>query len=77
MSKALSRMGRHVVTGTSLAARGRWLVRYGALNVSRVLVLWQAFVGDLAKQVIVCPAQVFDLDHELGANPVYAAKDER
>ena len=77
MSKALSRIGRHVVTGTSLAARGRWLVRQGTLDVGRILVLSQTLVNHLTKQVVICPAQIFDLDHNLRPNPVYAAKDER
>src|SRR5712671_6217823 len=65
MSKALSRMGRDVVIRTSLAARGRWLVRYGTLDVGRILVLPQTLVNDLTKQVVFCPCQVFDLDHKL------------
>ena len=71
MSKALSRIGRHVVTGSSLA------VRHGTLDVGRILVLSLTLVNDLTKQVVVCPCQVFDLDHKLGANPMHTAQDER
>jgi Fatty acid desaturase len=34
-------------------------------------------IRDFAKQVVVCPCQVLDLDNKLGPNPVDAAEDER
>jgi hypothetical protein len=53
------------------------LVRNGTLDVGRFLVLSQTLVNDLTKQVFLCPCQVFDLDYELGPNPVHAVEDEQ
>ena len=53
------------------------MVRDGTLDVGRILVLSQTLVNDLTKQVVICPAQIFDLDHKLRPNPVHAAEDER
>jgi hypothetical protein len=53
------------------------LVRHGTTNVGRIVVLSQALVNDLTKQVVIRPCQIFDLNHKLGPNPVHAAEDER
>ena len=53
------------------------MVGHGTLDLGRIFVFSQTFLSDLTKQVVVCPCQIFDLDDELGPNPVDAAKDER
>ena len=51
-------------------------MRHGAADLGRRFVLAQAFVDYLAKQVVLCPSQVFDIDHKLRAYPMHAAEDE-
>jgi hypothetical protein len=53
------------------------LVRHGAADLDRVLVLSQTLVDDLTKQVFVRPSQVFDFGYKLRANPMHAAQHER
>jgi hypothetical protein len=60
-----------------LAVSRRCLVRHGTADIARSLVLSHTLVSDLTQQVVVSPCQVFDLEHELGPNPVDAAEDER
>jgi hypothetical protein len=46
------------------------------VHLCRILVLTQTLVNYLAKQVVLCPSQVFDLGHELGTYPMHTAEDE-
>jgi len=53
------------------------LVRHETTDIGRILVLSQTFISDLTKQVIVCPSQIFDLDHKVRAHPMNTTEDER
>ena len=48
-------------------------MRYQAAYVYRRLVLAQAFIDDLAQQVVLRPAQVLFLRDQLGPHPMDAA----
>ena len=47
-----------------------------AAELGSRFVLAQAFVDYLAKQVVLCPSQVFDLDDKIETYPMHTAKDE-
>jgi hypothetical protein len=42
-----------------------------------MFVLSQALIDYLARQIFLCPSEVFDLDHELRPNPMHAAQYQR
>ena len=49
-------------------------MRYRVAYFSLILVLPQTLANYLAKQVVVGPSQVFDLDHKLRSYPMHAAQ---
>jgi hypothetical protein len=55
----------------------RLSVRYRTADVRGGLVLAQAFVNDLAQQVVLGPREVFHFRDQLGPHPVDAAQDQR
>ena len=52
-------------------------MRQRAADLGCRLVFAQAFIDDLAQQVVLRLSQIFDLGDKLGPHPMYAAEDER
>jgi hypothetical protein len=52
-------------------------LRHGTPYLFRALVLSETLVDHLAKQVVIGPSQVLDLDHKLRPNPMHAAQHQR
>ena len=51
-------------------------MRNGPDDVPRGLVFAHAVEHDVAKEVVVRPRQIRDLDHHLRPDPMHARKDE-
>jgi hypothetical protein len=52
-------------------------MRRGAADLCGRLVLAQALVDHLAKQVVLRPGQILDFGDKLRPHPMHAAQDER
>jgi hypothetical protein len=57
--------------------RGGIRMRHRTAHLGRRLVLTQAFVNNLAQQVVVGPGEILDLGDQFGPHPMHAAEDER
>ena len=57
--------------------RGRPRIGHGTTHLGRIFVLSQTLICHSAKEIVVGPYQIFDLDYELGSHPMHPAEDER
>ena len=52
-------------------------MRHVAADLARLLVVAQAFIDDLAQQIVFRPGQEFHFGDELGPHPMHAAQNKR
>jgi hypothetical protein len=63
--------------GSFVRGTGYLRMRHVAADVVRRLVLAQAFIDDLAQQIVFGPGQEFHFGDDLGFHPMQAAQNKR